>query len=718
MKKKYLYIAGTVVSMLSTACNEDPFSDGGEGNIILTTSVNSDMQVVTRADNDSLYESLMVWVSNDKGLVRRYNPGEDIPERINLVSGYYVAEAWAGDSVPASFDKIWFKGIQSFEVTKGQTTNVDLVCKIANVGVSVRYDENVPLVLSNPIMVVGHKGGFLTFAGEDADKRGYFMMPSYDQDLTYKLTGTQMDGSEFSYEGTILNARPGVEYIMTVTCEEKTNDVGGAIFTIKIDENEIEMTHTVELIAPPKIQGYDFDINGNIISEKGQVGRRCVYVSSATKLAEVVIGSEIFTDFEILNGNRDFNLLGMTGDIKNGLEKKGITFKEDYNEEKDQTLLQINFEAELLNSLEDGDYTIDVKAVDKYNKTSVATVSIIISNAPVVTEEVVSTNIGYTSVILRGSVAKDDVDKIGFNYRKVGDNVWNYIDAEVANTRAFEKGSVFIAELTGLKSATKYEYVAVSGDYVSQTICTFETLTHQQLPNAGFEEWSLYNNKVQIPGLNYSTTAWDSGNHGATLIGSANDNITTPNSDYKHSGNYSACLKSKYVMVKLAAGNIFLGKFLGRVNVSDGATGFGIPFTDKPKSMKLWVKYVPGSSKYRKSKTSYLTDGHDEGQIFVALTDATTDTFNGEQWPFVVNTGTSKYFSKDDPRVIAYGEEIFTKATEGEGLVQIEIPINYYRDDTPVNIIFVASSSRYGDFFEGYDDSVMYLDDIELIYED
>ena len=39
-------------------------------------------------------------------------------------------------------------------------------------------------------------------------------------------------------------------------------------------------------------------------------------------------------------------------------------------------------------------------------------------------------------------------------------------------------------------------------------------------------------------------------------------NLTTPSTDYVHSGTYSARLESKKVIVKFAAGNLFAGKYL------------------------------------------------------------------------------------------------------------------------------------------------------------
>lgn len=727
MKKRYLYIVASALGIISIACNEEPFSEGGEGRITLKATVNSEMAVVTRTDNSDLQESLMVWISNDKGLVRRYNSYDEIPSKINLVSGGYVAEAWAGDSVPASFTHTWYKGSKSFEVTKNSDVTVEINCKIANVGVSVNYDENISNVLENPIMVVGHKGGNLTFANEDAGKRGYFMMPSYDKNLTYTLTGIQIDGSHFEYTGTIENAKPATEYVLNVKCNEKSDEVGGAIFTIIIDEKEIIVNNSIDIVVAPKIQGYDFDVNGTIVAEEGKVGRRSIYISSATKLKSVEVKSELFKGFSFLNGEIDFDLLLMTEEFRSDLEGEGIFFKENYDEEKDQTLLQLNFEKSFTEKISKGDYELAIKATDINGKSAESLTKVIISDATVITSPIDNEDISYTSVILRGVINNNEViETAGFLYREVNVSEWNYIEGTLGGESS-ANNSDYYAKLTGLKSGTEYEYKSVTNygmpdAFESPVVETFTTNAHQQLPNAGFEEWSYYTNsskkQVLFPGTNYSSTFWDSGNHGTATVGAT---ITQYSTDYVHEGKYSACLKSQNFLIQFAAGNIFAGQFI-RVSGTNGVTGFGRPFTDTPVKVRLWVKYTPGNKNHRGSKAGKLTGGHDEGQIYIALADDHKENDNEAYWPIIVNTGTAQFFDKDGrnkDHIIAYGEKIFTEATVGDELVPIEIELEYYQKDViPSNIIFVASSSRYGDYFEGYDDSVMYLDDIELIYED
>lgn len=146
--KKILYgFAGLAALALAASCSqEESLLTDGEGSISIRTSVSTDVEVVSRDLNDDLAESCMVWISNSKGLVRKYDKLADVPAKINLLSGHYIAEAWAGDSVSASFDKRWFKGSQEFDVTKGQTTQVAITCTVANVVASVNYADRKSVV--------------------------------------------------------------------------------------------------------------------------------------------------------------------------------------------------------------------------------------------------------------------------------------------------------------------------------------------------------------------------------------------------------------------------------------------------------------------------------------------------------------------------------------------------------------------------------------------
>lgn len=328
MKAKII-MASAIVAALACGCSDQIISSKGEGSITLSASVNTDMKVVSRSLADDLMPSTTIWIAKTgepNALIRQYKGMDQVPTSpIALLSGSYMARAWAGDSVTATFDNDhrFFKASVPFTVTDGANTRVELPLKIANVGVSVVYGENVADVLSNCKLTVKNTRGSLDFEGETADKRGYFMMPKDDNLLEYTLTGVQVDGSSFSKSGQITDPQGGTEYVLTVVYTTEDTQLGGAYLTIEIDESEMTSEEDVTIVAAPSITGYGFDINKPINGEAGQIGRRCVYIGSATALTEIELASELLAP--IVGGN-DVNLLRMNESVKDALEAGGIDY--------------------------------------------------------------------------------------------------------------------------------------------------------------------------------------------------------------------------------------------------------------------------------------------------------------------------------------------------------------------------------------------------------
>lgn len=725
MKRFRLYIAAAGLMALTAACSEENFGTEGTGSVALSTTVSTDMEVVSRATDQALAENCLVWISGSKGLVREYKGIDNVPAQIDLVAGHYVAEAWTGDSVAASWNDRWFKGRQEFDVRKGQTESVNLKCKIGNVGVTANFAEGIEEVLTDITLTVGHKGGSLVFS-QNETRMGYFMMPSADKDLAYELKGKLADGKDLVIADVIADAAPATHYILNVTYSTpESNDKGGALFTIKIDRTEIEVTQDITLTTPPVISGLEFNIANAITGESGSIGDRFVYVASALQLKALTVSNELFADVPGDEGNT-CSLLDMSSETADALRAKGFGLVSEAKNPDSETLLRLDFTAALTNSLPDGEHRFVIAATDTENRTTEATLLITISDAPVVALPVVDSEISHFSATLRGTVAKDNVESIGFRYRRQGDTEWQYVEGTVAS-RAFAKGQEFTATITGLTDGSTYEYSAASGDFYS-AVMTFETIS-AQLPNSSFEIWSMggKDNKVVIPGADLKDF-WDSGNHGSATM---NKNITDKSTAYKHSGEYSAMLRSQFVGMmgigKFAAGNVFAGNYL-YTDGFDGELGWGRPWTLSPKEVKVWVRYEPGTVASGKDKGSgdYMPVGAtDQGIVYIALVDDTKEEytqsksdFKNTWWPQIVRTKAAnrQLFDKDGANVIGYGEMVLGR-TEADGMIQITIPIDYKRPgETPSNIIFVASASRYGDYFQGGEGSTLYIDDIELVY--
>ena len=146
--RKYISVlacAAIIAGAFSSCKDETPFSESdGEGLVRLSVSVNSKLtrSMATKAetpDNEAeLRDNCRIYISNAKGVLHKWIGVDDMPESIYLRYGSYVAEAMAGDSVSASFDKKYFKGMSPFEASAtNATTQVSVACKLANVVASI-----------------------------------------------------------------------------------------------------------------------------------------------------------------------------------------------------------------------------------------------------------------------------------------------------------------------------------------------------------------------------------------------------------------------------------------------------------------------------------------------------------------------------------------------------------------------------------------------------
>lgn len=732
MKKINLLIAGAVLAAVAAGCaNDFPPFENGAGTLRLNANVNSNVQIIRRVTTEqekALAESAVIWISKDgEGLVQEFLGASNVPESLRLLSGSYTAEAWVGDSVPASWDATFYKsGFQPFTITAGQNTEVTLNCRVANTLASVSYSDKVREVLTNPVMTIRLADGLtdgshtLEFSGDKESAKGRFMINSRTKGLVWSISGTQHDGSTFTKSDTIKNIQPATEYKLNVTYASQELVVGGAYFVIEVEEEPVGDESQINVTLPPLIVALEgcFDDNNTCRAQQGQVGRKSIFISAGCPFTDIQLNS---SDIKaIIEGDGRVDLLNVTDAPKNALNAAGINWETAYDKENDVHWTRLNFEVEFTNSLSEAEHTFDLMVKDNLNHVSNATFTIIVSNDPVGVSPVQESSISYTSATLEGVWVKEATE-YGFELREVAAGRsyedWTRIPATVQGQRIY-------AVVTNLKDGQQYEYRVYADDFTTEETYTFATPAHLQLPNCGFEDWSTDTDGAYIPATSASSLFWDSGNHGSVM---AKTNLTSQDSSIKHGGSYSAKLESKKATVsgigKFAAGNIFIGKYLA-TDVTDGVLGWGRPFNDRPTAVKVWVRYEPKVVDNVKSNNAddVKSGDMDRGIIYVALMDGVEreqHKYDNVYWPAVVKTKSSgrQLFSKDQDGVIGYGERIFTEAVGGDTMELITIPINY-KSDTPIaNIILVASASKMGDYFTGGAGSTMWIDDIELVYE-
>lgn len=336
-------------------------------------------------------------------------------------------------------------------------------------------------------------------------------------------------------------------------------------------------------------------------------------------------------------------------------------------------------------------------------------------------------------VWLRGSGVSGQA--MGFRYRVGTEGEW----AEVPGVKV--EGGTFSAAFAA-EPLTTYQFKSYCGDDESEPT-TVTTEAVEQLPNSGLEEWSkpakpwlpFLSDEAGMPLLPF----WGTGNNGSTTI-SDKDNVTTPDeSTFRpgSTGTKSARLASTNVMgIKLAAGNLFAGEF-AVTKGTNGIVNFGRPFTLRPTAMRVWMKYTCGKIDFvgtnMPAGESIRKGDPDNAAIYIALGTWTKEKYgmgkdgagndsNGGQpfgtdaCPVSIDTRDVKtFFNPQGEDVIGYGAKFFTESVDE--WTQVTIPIRYVATDRiPTHVIVVSSASRWGDYFIGSSQSILWVDDFELIY--
>lgn len=288
-------------------------------------------------------------------------------------------------------------------------------------------------------------------------------------------------------------------------------------------------------------------------------------------------------------------------------------------------------------------------------------------------------------------------------YRKESETSWTTVPSANVNVSS----NTFSATLTGLSASTTYKYrINVDGSIGSEQ--SFTTATATPLENGSFDEWSseaAANGTLWQP---WSTSSfWDTGNRGATTIADSN---SVPTSETCNGSGKAASLETKWVVMKLASGNIFTGSYV-RTDGTNGVLSFGREFKSFPSKLRINYKYTSATiDKIGEDALEYLKGRPDSCHIYIALTD----------WnqPLEIRTRPSErqLFDKNDSHVIAYAEYI--SGNSDSQYQQKDLVLNYrYTNRTPKYILIVASASKYGDYFTGGVGSKLLVDNFELIYD-
>ena len=245
------------------------------------------------------------------------------------------------------------------------------------------------------------------------------------------------------------------------------------------------------------------------------------------------------------------------------------------------------------------------------------------------------------------------------------------------------------------------------------------SISAQQLPNAGFEDWSgaQFDGKIQPKDWNVSN------------IEQVGIKFNLTHQESGHSGSYSLMVQDTKVgamgITETSPGYFSLGQpwsWISGIDTKSATAGTsgGINFKYRPDSMSVWIKRTGAnvdkedfyllyyswsgtakSSKYKAKSGSCSSPGtqtNEESDIRLAL-DAN-------------ECGT-------DQKANQIAEGMWREKKEYGEWTNIRVPIYYFNDDVPEMMNIIFSASNYPNYRANsglYEGNSLYVDDVELIY--
>ena len=694
--KYYIFLYLCLFSTIITSCDEDR---NGIPTGILYLGVEENNTLLTKAPAEVAYESLRVDILQAEDTIKSYNDylTEVKGERLILPVGKYTVAVRSNDVGNAGWETPFYQGKEDIEVKQGEITNAKIVCKIANTKVSIEYGKSVKEHFIDYQTVVSTSLDSLTFT-RDEYRSGYFTPEKF----TVKLKLVNNDGNEFTIKKVYPDILPQYHYIFKFTLKDGDGDTeSGADFDITVDKDNKEITYDIfikeedELFGkgvPELSLGGAFEDNlitfrkeEDAITPKASLklsvpnGIQSVRLkSSSWQLGESTFDQTNWPiSFPVIDPSKNEQIIDFSSLIeflqpegtKTAMHKFVLSVSDNLYQEEEIT------------------FSFEIKAdVD------------VSADKPIVWAKFAT---------LKGNSI--DLDNPSFEFRKKGE-----VESEkITNVSVDVATGNFTALKIGLEANTDYQYRAISGENSSDWY-DFTTEDAPTVVNLNFDSWCTYTDKKsEMPNANNESIIWDYGNRGANNIGTNN-----PTQEEKTfcavsgEGKSAVKMKAAVVMGNFAAGNIYTGNFVKAVlSPTTGAQlNFGIPYKGKPTKLMGYYHYTPGT--VNNGNRNDMSGKTDIAQIYLAL-------FKWNK-AFAVNTATSTFVKLDpetNPDLIALGMFETSEISPENEYQKLDIDIKYYRNDEPTYILIVASASKYGDYFTGSTNSILYIDEFELGFD-
>ncbi|MBR4994847.1 MAG: PCMD domain-containing protein [Alistipes sp.] len=722
---KYMLMAGVVA--LTSACQKEM------DNAILTDEnggvvFNISMSDKTRADESARPDELRMRVydvANEAAprLIRTYQKWEDVPETLYLIEGKYSVAVQAGDKYHKAFKysdlgqndvllkELYYIGEKAFSVKKGLTEPVAVECKAENVKLDVLFqnEDGENSRISEAAISVATSTETLSMNGSDTC---YFLLPENEQGEVESTLAWTFSGVHTAKDGTVTN----IDKAGNINVEK------GKAYQLKfVFSKTPDGRVTLTLMVEQQVEWYD-----DTMSFKPQPEFQMTGMSNEGGEQTYIAGNNVEFDCQSINPIANISVRIGTGAYeeiwsKSGAASDNFEFVVEDNAKSVTVIAKPSFFAEMAG----GEQNFTLKAVDVNGgagdyKTTFVNQGLDITKT---TADLWLNTAQFCAIITDAATPSMKVQ-----FRRKGSDEWAVTEAgKYASGLIYTANSVasWIDDKNGndftIYKPDHNKSIYANGTYECQLVLNGEAYgpiveytakAGQTIPYATLDDSSL--------------SCWGQSNSNAPFWGSGNNSykpdLCVQATHSGMQGSYCAKMASSETLSMLAAGNIFTGTF--SMSGFSGTVAFGVDYAweARPTAMKVKVWHNIGNVTTTKYSSAIPSGSPDQASIYCCIIDWDSQhkVTSGASDPSGVWSPENGADAVSAGKIIGYGVIYPQGKTEGDSMVEMTVPIQYYdkvtKPSKKYKLIIAASTSRYGDYMNGCKTNEMYIDDFQWVY--
>lgn len=205
--------------------------------------------------------NFLLTIKNSQGeQVEQYTYSE-MPEIISLPVGTYTVVASSAEAATNGFDVPFYTGsTEQFTIKENELTEVSaLTCRLANVMISVEYDEELRKLMGEDVVTTVKIGDNSLDIPSSETRKAYLIAPASASSMDITLKGT-IDGESVTEVKRVENVQAGqyniIKYVLSPV-DDGNNSVGGNLnIAINIDSSMTSSDETVG-VNPGEEPGID-----------------------------------------------------------------------------------------------------------------------------------------------------------------------------------------------------------------------------------------------------------------------------------------------------------------------------------------------------------------------------------------------------------------------------------------------------------------------------